>query len=176
MTRFFALIAAVALVMACNNKPADNEENESAQMAEAVATDIPVLAVADFDAKAENFADKEVRVTGIVDHVCKHGGKKLLLVVDGASVHVVAQEERFDDALVGQQVSLNGIVREERIDESTCLQMEEDAIKNHSEGEADDEMLARKKKQIKFYRDSMATAGLDHLSYYSLEFIAFNEL
>jgi hypothetical protein len=145
-------------------------------MAEAVATDIPVLAVADFDAKAENFADKEVRVTGIVDHVCKHGGKKLLLVVDGASVHVVAQEERFDDALVGQQVSLNGIVREERIDESTCLQMEEDAIKNHSEGEADDEMLARKKKQIKFYRDSMATAGLDHLSYYSLEFIAFNEL
>jgi hypothetical protein len=54
--------------------------------------------------------------------------------------------------------------------------MEEDAIKNHSEGEADDEMLARKKKQIKFYRDSMATAGLDHLSYYSLEFIAFNEL
>jgi hypothetical protein len=176
MTRFFALIAAVALVMACNNKPADNEENESAQMAEAVATDIPVLAVADFDAKAENFADKEVRVTGIVDHVCKHGGKKLLLVVDGASVHVVAQEERFDDALVGQQVSLNGIVREERIDESTCLQMEEDAIKNHSEGEADDEMLARKKQQIKFYRDSMATAGLDHLSYYSLEFIAFNEL
>jgi hypothetical protein len=176
MTRFFALIAAVALVMACNNKPADNEENASNQMAEVVTAEIPVLAVANFDAEAEKYNDQEVRVEGIVDHVCKHGGKKLLLVVDGASVHVVAQEERFDDALIGQQVSLNGIVREERIDESTCLQMEEDAIKNHSEGEGDDEMLARKKEQIKFYRDSMETAGLDHLSYYSLEFVSFNEL
>ncbi len=175
MTRLFALLAVLGLIVACNNNPAENEENESAQIAETEITEAPVLAVAEFDAQAENYVDKEVRVEGIVDHVCKHGGKKLLLVVDGASVHVVA-EERFEDALIGQQVSLNGIVREERIDESTCLQMEEDAIKSHSEGEADDEVLERKKKQIAFYRDSMATAGLDHLSYYSLEFVAFNEL
>ncbi len=175
MIRLISLFAALFVLIACNNQPAEEMNNESAQLEETAATEVPVLAVANFDAEAENYADKEVRVEGIVDHVCKHGGKKLLLVVDGASVHVVA-EERFEDALIGQQVSLNGIVREERIDESTCLQMEEDAIKSHSEGEGDEEMLARKKKQIQFYRDSMATAGLDHLSYYSLEFIAFNEL
>ena len=167
---------ALGLVVSCNNNPTENEENDSAQLTETELAEAPVLAVADFDVKAADYIDNKVRVEGIVDHVCKHGGKKLLLVVDGASVHVVAQDERFDDALVGQQVSVNGIVREERIDESTCLQMEEDAIKNHSEGQADDEVLKAKQKQIKFYRDSMATAGLDHLSYYSLEFVSFNEL
>lgn len=169
-------VAAIGLLAACSSDPVENEKTESAQVEEAEVQEIPILAVATFDADAEKFADQEVTVTGLVDHVCKHGGKKLLLVVDGASVHVVAEEERFDDTLIGQEVSINGIVREERIDESTCLQMEEDAIKNHSEGEADDEMLERKKKQIEYYRDSMATAGLDHLSYYSLEFVAFNEL
>lgn len=176
MTRLISLFVAMLALIACNNQEAEENNKATDELVEVVEMEVPVLAVANFDAEAQKYNDKEVQVEGIVDHVCKHGGKKLLLVVDGASVHVVAQEERFDDALVGQQVSLNGIVREERIDESTCLQMEEDAIKNHSEGEADDEVLARKKKQIAFYRDSMATAGLDHLSYYSLEFVSFNEL
>lgn len=174
MKRIALLVALVGLLAACNQK--DETKNKASENQEIEINEVPQLALASFEDEAKTHVDKEVSVEGIVDHVCKHGGKKLLLVVDGASVHVVATEKRFDDALVGQQVSLTGIVREERIDESTCLQMEEDAIKNHSEGEANDEVLERKKKQIQFYRDSMATAGIDHLSYYSLDFIAFNNL
>ncbi len=39
--------------------------------------------------------------------MCKHGGKKLLLVNDKGDVHVES-ETRFDDALVGDEVTFKG--------------------------------------------------------------------
>ena len=134
----------------------------------------PHLTVDQFASEAGTYVDQEVAIAGIVDHVCKHSGKKLLLVTDGGSVHVTS-ETRFDDKLVGNQIQLTGIVKEERIDESTCLQMEEDNIKQHREGVTNEEQYSNKLKQIQHYRDSMATAGIDHLSYYSLEFVSLKK-
>lgn len=133
------------------------------------------IALKEFDTKAANFIGKEVQVSGIVDHVCKHGGKKLLLVNNDAKVHITSKE-RFSEDLVGSEINLTGIVLEERISEATCLQMEEDNIKSHSEGKSSEEQFEAKKQHIKQYRDQIAAAKSDYISNFSLEYVALKEL
>lgn len=173
MKRFIIFGLALGLVISCGQTKTDLVEGTDSLGTE-VASEIPILSVDAFDIDAGNYVGKEVAIAGIVDHVCKHSGKKLKLVTDGGSVHVDS-ETRFDDALVGNQIHLTGIVKEERIDESTCLQMEEDNIKNHKEGSMNEEQISHQKEQIKHYRDSMAVAGVDHLSFYTLEFVALEK-
>ncbi|MBN1253306.1 MAG: hypothetical protein JXR51_01520 [Bacteroidales bacterium] len=52
------------------------------------------------------------------------------------------------------------------------MQQEEDNIKKHSEGAATAEIFEMKKHEISSYRDSMKTAGVDHLSFYSLDYVS----
>ena len=148
-----------------------NKSTEAEEVAvEQAGITIPTINIASFDMDAGQYVGSEIEVSGIVDHVCKHSGKKLKLVTDGASVHVES-ETRFDDSLVGSEIKLNGIVRELRIDESYCLQMEDDNIQKHKEGETNDEDFDHKKELIQSYRDSMSVAGVDHLSFYTLDFV-----
>ena len=167
----FGLI--ISLVVSCNsNKSTADQDSENQQII--VEQEIPLLTVDVFDAEAGKYVNSKIALTGIVDHVCKHSGKRLKLVADGGEVHVDS-ETRFDDALVGNQIQLKGIVRELRVDESYCLQMEEDNIKKHREGSTNKEQYQNKHNQIQHYRDSMAVAGVDHLSFYTVEFVAMDE-
>ena len=169
MKKAVMLIAFSALIISCSNNADKNPASEVA------AYQMPTIELIDFDTKAADFIDKEVKVAGIVDHVCKHGGKKLFLVNDDADVHVES-DTRFDDALIGSEVIVTGVVREFRVDEGYCLKMEEDNIKSHKEGETDQEQFDNKIAMIKEYRDEMNEKGVDHLSYYSLEYVSLEEL
>lgn len=171
--KFLTVVAIAALFASCTGE-GGSKENSETSLNETIQTEIPMIALHEFDAKAGDYVDKEVNVEGIVDHVCKHGGKKLLLVSDDGDVHVESNK-RFEDEMVGDEVVITGLVTEFRVDESYCLQMEEDNIKSHSEGETDDELFEHKIVQIEYYRDSMSTAGVDHLSYYSLEYVSHVE-
>lgn len=155
-------------------KDAQNS-NIASQETEEIIAETPLLAIAEFDTKAGEFVSKEVKVKGIVDHVCKHGGKKLLLVTDDGNVHVTS-DTRFEEELIGSEIALNGVVVEERIDEAYCLQMEEDNMKSHSEGKSSDEQFAAKKKHIQQYREQMKADNTDHISNYSLEFVSLEEI
>jgi len=157
---YFSMIV-VVLFFACNpDKTKENAQEEA-----------PVIALADFNAKAGDWVGKEVIVEGIVDHVCKHGGKKLFLVDDNGDLHVNG-EKRFDDALMGNQIVVKGIVKEFRVDEAYCLQQEQDFIQKHKEGVDPDSVYTQKMEGITFYRDSMKTTGKDHLSFYSIDYIS----
>ncbi len=170
----FAIILALVLVFTACKKDAQKTE-ETTQQTEEVKADTPLLAIADFNKKAGDFVSKEVKVKGIVDHVCKHGGKKLLLVTDDGDVHVVS-DERFEESLKGSEIALNGVVVEERIDEAYCLKMEEDNIKSHSEGKSNNQQFEAKKKHIQQYRDQMKVNNSDHISNYSLEYVSHVEI
>lgn len=176
MKRIVFLSILFFLSIACSTTNNDQVNDLTAGTNDAgSATDMPKLTIDDFDVTAGAYVNKEIEISGIVDHVCKHSGKKLKLVSsDGASVHVDS-ETRFDDALVGNEISLKGIVKEQRIDESYCLQMEEDNIKNHKEGATNEEQFSHQQQLIQQYRDSMAVAGVDHLSFYTLEFVAIDK-
>lgn len=173
MKKIVFIFAFVLILTAC--KEETQKAEESAQATEVVQTETPLLAIADFDTKAGEFVSKEVKIKGIVDHVCKHGGKKLLLVTDDGDVHVTS-DTRFDEALKGSEIALKGIVKEERIDESYCLKMEEDNIKSHSEGKSNKEQFEARKKHVQEYRDQMKASNKDYISLYSLEYVSHVEV
>lgn len=168
MRKTLLFLSIIALFSSCGESPKQASTNEAT---ETIAIEKPSLNLADFNAEAGKWVNKEIEVVGIVDHVCKHGGKKLFLVDDFGDVHVDG-EERFDDALIGSELIISGLVKEFRVDESYCLQQEEDFIKKHSEGIDSDNVYAQKMEHINSYRDSMATTGLDHISFYSVEYIS----
>ena len=172
MKKFIIILSLLTLNISCSES-AKKENKTEVKNIEETEKDIekPVLALADFDGIAVKWVNKEVQVNGIVDHVCKHGGKKLLLVNDEGDVHVES-ETRFDDALIGDEITVIGVVIEFKVDEAYCLQKEEDHLQNHKEGMDSDEVYAQKMKQIKIYRDSMKVAGVDHLSFYSLDYVS----
>lgn len=162
----FVLVMALA-VISC--KTDDKKAEEAKKTVET--TEIPFLALGEFDAKAGEFVNKEVKVKGIVDHVCKHGGKKIFLATDKGDVHING-EERFDEALTGNEITFTGIVVEERIDEAYCLKMEEDNIKSHKEGTSNKDQYDAKMKMIQKYRDQMKAENKDHISMYSLNYVS----
>ena len=164
----FSLIIISIMLASCGESPKNETEIDGEK-------DIPSIVLAKFNEKAGEFVDKEIKVSGIVDHICKHGGKRIFLVADGADLHVDG-EERFDEEIVGSEILVTGIVREFRVDEAYCLQLEEDNINNHSEGKTSQESYDATMDNIKFYRDSMAASGIDHISYYSLDYVSHEEL
>ncbi len=158
---FFISIIFLAL-FACKSEKKENNE-----IVKSDTISVPEMTVAEFYEKAPDYRDKEVIVVGIVDHVCKHGGKKLLLVQDSIQegVHVTS-DERFDENLTGSEVKVQGIVRAKVIDEAYCQKLEE-------ENQSDDHEKSNVEEVVKFYRDSMQKAGVDSLVFYSLEFVKF---
>jgi len=174
MKKYLILLAALVMFVACKNGEDKGEVKADKNTTEEVKV-VHMVDLKDFDNEAVKYVDQEVITKGIVDHVCRHGGKKLFLVSDDADLHIEG-EERFDENLIGSEIEVKGIVREFKVDEGYCLQMEEDAIKSHSEGDSTDEMLEGKKADIAYYRDSMKVAGVDHLSYYSMEYVSHKEI
>lgn len=100
--------------------------------------DNSVFTLGEFAAIAGDYVEKEINVAGIVDHVCKHGGKKILLVSDEGDTHVFSKN-RFDDKIVGSKIIVAGIVKEDRIDEAYLLKWEEDAINKHNSSDETNE-------------------------------------
>lgn len=166
MKKTLLLLSMIAVFIACGDNPQKANKTEKAEI-----TEKPVLTLADFNSEAGNWVDQEIQIEGIVDHVCKHGGKRLFLVDDFGDVHIDG-EERFDDALTGSNIIVSGVVKEFRVDEAYCLQMEQDHIQKHKEGVDTEDIYAQKMQQIKSYRDSMQAAGVDHLSFYSVDYIS----
>ena len=158
------------MVLAISFISCKTETKKDEGVNETKATEIPILAIGEFDAKAGMFVNKEIQIKGIVDHVCKHGGKKILMVSDEGDVHVTS-DERFDEALKGSKITLTGIVVEERIDESTCLQMEEDIINSHSEGKTSEEQFKEQQDHVQQYRDEMKAENKAYISNYSLKHV-----
>lgn len=174
MKKITLLLATISLLVACKSD-IKNQDKETSIKTTVDVEKTPVLTLAEFDTKAGAFVNKEVEVNGIVDHVCKHGGKKILLVTDDGDVHVTS-EERFDETLKGSEISLKGIVLEEIIDEAYCLKMDEDNIKSHSEGATNKEQFEAKKKHVQQYREQMKASNVDHISLYSLKYVSHTEI
>ncbi|UMB61680.1 hypothetical protein MHL31_05600 [Lutibacter sp. A80] len=172
MKNLLFLIIISALAFSCKSDKKSEVQNKE----EAIEIlDTPKVSLSEFDTKAGDYVGKEIEVTGIVDHVCKHGGKKILLVTDEGDAHIVA-DERFDEALMGEEIKVIGIVLEERIDEAYLLKMDEDNIKSHSEGASNEEQFNNKKKHLQEYRNKMKKEGIDHISNYSLQYVSHTNI
>lgn len=161
-------------VIACNEDSNDVENNNDTTIV--AGAEAPSINLVDFEAKAGEFVGKKINITGIVDHVCKHGGKKILLVDGDNSLHIF-NDERFDEEIAGSNISLTGIVEEEKIDEAYLTEWWNHSQESHSEGtENDIAHLAEVEEMIQDIRDSLKSEGVEYFPEYSLKYVSHEEI
>ncbi len=171
----------IMLLISCNQAPNSNTREIPAGPGN--------LAVATFLKSAPDWVNKPVVIEGTVSHTCKHGGKRMFLVDgnDSVSVEIFTGTDiaKFDEALVGSRVRVNGILKEERIDEKYLSDWENEIKKpqpNHDVGVHTgakghmDQTAQDKLDQIAAYRNEIKASGQDHLSFYSIEAEKVEEL
>jgi hypothetical protein len=170
-TFLFLTIALFAIACSSNQTAEITEQQIMAEM----------LTPANFSEKVADFVGKEVSVTGVIDHVCSHGGKKMFLAdLEGdGRVRVNTGEDMaaFKTEWEGSMVIATGIVNELVIDEAYLIEWEEELKEAAEAGEAEEghegcEYEAYTEsasyKQITRYREMMAEKGTNKLSFYSM--------
>ena len=71
MKNLFLFIFLTSLLFSCNNSNQTNEGSDS---------DLVRVDMSEFYASADEFVDNKVIISGLVTHVCKHGGQKLFII------------------------------------------------------------------------------------------------
>lgn len=200
MIKKLLLFGSVAMFfVACNNNQATTDEtnaNDSTQVEtqQADTEEIAKIAIDDFDSLAENYVNKKVQVEGTCVHTCKHGGGKMHLIgsnPDNRLVIMATDESgKFNADMEGSKFIVIGIIEETRIDsaylanwESEVLAGEEDhkeGIKHKHGAEGDDATEAEEREmklaQIDGLRKQIAESGKDHLSFYNLKCVSYEEV
>jgi hypothetical protein len=147
------------------------------------------VGVASFETQAAGLVEKTVIIEGTVLHTCKHGGKRMFLVDgnDSVRVEVTAGKDipKFDEKLIGSRLRVLGVLKEEKIDEKYLNEWENEVKQpqeNHDAGVHtgskghEDQGTQDKLDQINSLREDLKKSGKDHLSFYSIEAIKFEEI
>jgi hypothetical protein len=185
MKKLILAFATLAIItVSCQNSNTKNENTTATE--EVVVEEIVVVDLVDFDDIAEDLVGKQVVLTGMIDHVCEHGGQKMFLVNENADtrIKIVPGEDMaaFNTELEGESVKVVGIVDEFRIDEEYLREWEEEVLAGLSgeegekgekvhmgdgEGEHHDEENADLRK-INNFREQIAESDKDYISFYSI--------
>ena len=172
-----AMMAACFMMVSCGNA------KKQSQPAEQVAT--VAMSIDEVMAKAADLVDQTVTIEGVCTHTCSHGAKKMFLVGsdDSKTLRIEAGElGAFDTKVVNNNVTVKGILKEERIDEAYLVDWENRVKANtqehHGDGEGgcDTEKNARgetantEEGRIADFRAKIAAekaaSGKEYLSFY----------
>jgi len=125
MKKLAILTGMLVLMIACNQSKNKTE-------------DAVAVAIEDLLSNPADFEGKEVVVTGMVTHVCRHGGQKCFMLAEDGETHLrinVGKDiDEFDVALEGSRVELTGIFKVLTTTETTELQ-EDNMAKEHHQDE-----------------------------------------
>ena len=190
--KLFLLLFVAALFTACNNAPSTEGEKVSTETA------AETLTVDNLLTDIDKLVGQEVVVVGTVDHVCKHGGGKVVIYTASPEngLHVMATDEsgKFRADEIGDElIEVKGIVDEFKVDEAYIVEKEaklaemiaengdETANKEeeeHHDGDFPDtdgkhkQEIAGLQNQITSLRtklEELKAEGKDHISYYSVK-------
>jgi hypothetical protein len=122
MKKNLFFLMAIILLMSCNSGTKNSGDN---------AESIKTVTISEISDSPEQLTNSVVSVSGIVSHVCEHGGQKMFLTDSSRNfnlkVEVGESIPEFDIALEGSNVEVIG-----KLIASTVIPEEEE----HSEGEA----------------------------------------
>ncbi|PKP09738.1 MAG: hypothetical protein CVU09_10595 [Bacteroidetes bacterium HGW-Bacteroidetes-4] len=181
MKNILILIVTLAFFSACNN----NQKNQTS-LPQAT-SEIEYITVDSFLVVAADFVGKEITVKGTVDHICKHGGKRVKIFGENPdnTLHGEASESTgaFNAELEGSEVCLTGIVAESKMDLAYVEEYEKnllEAIEKNKE-EVDMEHAKgvdhhAKLDEIKAWKEEIATNGKGYISSYYLDVTSYQEI
>ncbi len=202
----------VALVISCgNNSQNSNGENtntnavavdSTTETNDAVPADVTEVTFPELtDSAALALNGKVIKISGTVDHVCKHGGKRLMLVGTNPDERIrveAGDKPPFEADLAGSEIEVTGKLVVEKID-STYLAELENELKNkkekgiketekkhldaghveggeHEEGEHEEEDVDAQLKQIEHLKEVIANNGKGYIVSKSMKLIEYKKL
>ena len=134
------LFVITAFIASCNNTQSPSTDTEGSE--QEMTAELVTLAIVDFDNEAGNLVGKEVQISGLVNHACKHGGKRMFLIDTETeqTVKIEAGENiaSFDAELEGSEVIVNGIINELIIDEAYLIEWEAEIEEEMSKAAAEE--------------------------------------
>lgn len=170
------LFAVMGLLAACGNNQKKPAENASGQIEATTAqqTDAPTYKLDDLLKVAEKHVDQKIKVIGHVTHTCKHAGKRCFIVGDSqkASVRVEAKGSKiggFNRELIGSQISITGILRENRLSREYLDQTEKDLNDKKIQLGGNAESCNAELANISSMKEWMKENGKDYYSLYYID-------
>ena len=162
-------------------------------------TDTPVvtekeavkLTVSELLGNPNEYVDQKILISGIVDHVCKNGGKKMFILGvnpdDRLKITTGKDISVFEVELEGSDVTVEGIFTELRIDEEYLAKWEDELSQEkeehgehngsgehtHDGEQSGDEEHAEGLDKITALRNQIKESGKNHISQYSVECISY---
>lgn len=186
MKNLLLVIAVIALfTTSCENAQKPKQETAKQEVVVEQVTDINID---DFDSLVGTLVNKEIKFSGVVDHVCQHGGQRMFIVSPNSDVRIkVTTGENmaaFPGDMEGSNLVVSGVIDEVRIDENYLKEWEEEikaevanneeaeheheeGIEHNGEGE-DHHDHSSATEQIANFRQQLKDTGKDHLSFYSI--------
>jgi len=139
----FILIISVLFFMSCNNQSQKSIEENAATIDSTInkdtsaSTEITEITFAELtDSAALALSNRIIKIKGIVDHVCKHGGKRLMLVGQnpGERLRVEAgNKPPFNQDLTGSEIEVTGTLKTEKIDSTYIANWENELLSKKGE-------------------------------------------
>lgn len=185
MKRIVLLMLVPFFMVACNQKVSNEKET-------ATEDKLVEVSINDLLENAGDYVGKTVLISGTVDHVCKHGGKKMFVFGENPEDRIKITTGKnigsFEVELEGSKVNVQGIVNELKVDENYLTMREQELEESDGykganelsdgkghEGGMEENELEEQKKQNKQLREKLEASGQDHISFYSIECVKFEE-
>lgn len=183
MFKYSLVLLSMILLLACSQEKNKVEEKENNN-------ELIAMTVADFQNIDESYTDKVVEITGTVNHVCKHGGKKMFIIDDdNHKVKLMATENVpvFDVAYEGTKVTIVGKVAMEKLDEAYLVEWEKEigesedcavetemktgeaAHEHEGDGHDHSDQANKQLAKIKEMREEMNTNGKGYIPVFTVE-------
>jgi cytochrome c-type biogenesis protein CcmE len=111
MQRSILLVLIAILAMSCKQTVKTGGDNQEANKSEEiVSASIPELL-----ATPEDYQDKEIAISGMVTHVCRHGGQKCFIVADDGETQMRivpgGDIDEFKVEMEGSTIAIKGVFR-----------------------------------------------------------------
>lgn len=181
MKQILFLFALSFILFSCGN---NSKKNDIAAEAENEALKITVAELLN---APDDYVGQKIIVSGIVDHVCKNGGKKMFILGENPEnrLKITTGQEIsvFEIDLEGNDVTVEGIFTELRIDEDYLAKIEneehaehdESAVNTHEGEDTDDGDHVEGSDQITDLRNKIEESGKGYISQYSVECVKYPE-
>lgn len=164
----WALSLMIIVLLACQSKKNATTNEDSEQ----VLTSTDAVAIDKLLGNAEKNVGKEVFIEGMVNHTCRHSGRRCFLVNEDESLSIRVEAggdiKSFNQELIGNTIRVKGVLQEKRI--STAYIDEFEAkVKEQKDTEQGGEHCNAQMQNIKKMRNWMKQHSKEYYPVYFVE-------
>lgn len=172
MKNLFFIVAAASLLTAASCVQNDKKSGTSQEQPVVTLSVKEAQYVEDILKDAEKNVNKELVLRGFITHTCKHSGRRCFVIGKDqkTSLRVEAKGNigGFNRELIGSEVIIKGILRENRLTKEYIDQAEEELKENQGRSEENGETCDAEMSHIQSMREWMKA---NHRDYYSIYYV-----